>query len=63
MLDKSAAEPLGLTIPEFCALARIGQTTAFKMIKLGNLRATKVGRRTIIAMAEARRFVAGQPKE
>jgi hypothetical protein len=36
--------------------------TAYKQIKLGNLKATKFGRRSVISI-EARRFIAGEPVE
>lgn len=59
--SKPEMERLSLSIEEFCALAGIGRTTAFKQIKLGHLRATKIGARTVIALDEARRFIAGRP--
>lgn len=50
-----------LTIPEFCAWARIGRTKAYEEIGAGALRALKIGRRTLITRDHAAEWLAGQP--
>jgi hypothetical protein len=48
---------LGYTIPEFCAAARLGQTTVYALIRDGKLRVKKFGRRTIVPIEEAKRIM------
>jgi excisionase family DNA binding protein len=50
-----------LTIPEFCAWARIGRTKAYDEIGAGALRALKIGRRTLIMREDAAEWLFGQP--
>jgi len=50
-----------LTIPEFCAWARIGRTKAYEEIASGALRALKIGRRTVIKADDADTWLARQP--
>jgi len=42
-----------LTLLDFCARYSVGRTTAYAQIRSGRLRALKVGRRTLIAVADA----------
>ena len=53
--------PQLLTIPEFCAWARIGRTKAYEEIGAGKLRAVKIGRRTLIKAADADIWLSSQP--
>lgn len=53
--------PQLLTIPEFCAWARIGRTKTYEEIAAGALRALKVGRRTLIMRNDAAEWLSGQP--
>lgn len=53
--------PQLLTIPEFCAWARIGRTKAYEQIGSGALPALKIGRRTVIKVADADAWLAKQP--
>ena len=41
------------TLPEFCGRHSISRTAAYREIGEGRLRVTKVGRRTLIARADA----------
>ena len=49
---------LAYTIPEFCAACGVGRTYAYGEIATGRLRYLKAGRRTIIEVAEAKRWLA-----
>jgi len=49
---------LAYSIPEFCAACAVGRTFAYGEIKAKRLNPLKAGRRTIIAAAEARRWLA-----
>lgn len=53
--------PQLLTIPEFCAWARIGRTKAYQEIGSGSLQALKIGRRTLIQAADAGAWLDRQP--
>jgi excisionase family DNA binding protein len=53
--------PQLLTIPEFCAWARIGRTKAYEEIGSGALPALKIGRRTLVKAVDADAWLANQP--
>ena len=53
--------PKLLTVPEFCAWARIGKTKAYEEISTGQLCALKIGRRTVILASEAEAWLTRQP--
>lgn len=48
-----AIEPRALDIDAMCRRYSIGRTTVFAELKSGRLRATKVGRRTLIDLGDA----------
>lgn len=50
-----------LSVEEFAAWAGIGRTAAFEEIRSGRLIAHKCGRRTIIPIWEAQRWLAALP--
>jgi excisionase family DNA binding protein len=50
-----------LTIPEFCAWARIGRTKTYEEIAAGALTALKIGRRTLIKRDDACSWLDRQP--
>ena len=50
-----------LTIPEFCAWARIGRTKAYEEIAAGALRAIKIGRRTLVRVEDAAAWLSNMP--
>jgi excisionase family DNA binding protein len=52
---------LVFTIAEACAVAGIRRTTLYKEIHSGELRAVKIGGRTIILVDDLRRWVKGRP--
>lgn len=56
-------EPLAVPVPEAARLAGCGRSTLYAEIKSGNLKIRKVGRRTIIAMADLREWLASKAGE
>lgn len=52
-----------LSIIDFCRWAAIGRTAAYEELKSGRLRARKCGRRTIIPMTEAERWLTSLPAQ
>jgi len=52
---------LVFTIAEACAVAGIRRTTLYKEIHSGELRAVKIGGRTIILVDDLRRWLNGGP--
>jgi excisionase family DNA binding protein len=50
-----------LTIADFCREYGIGRTATYAEIKAGRLSAVKCGSRTLIARAEAERWLASLP--
>ncbi|MBR1233668.1 helix-turn-helix domain-containing protein [Bradyrhizobium sp. AUGA SZCCT0182] len=50
------------SIDQFCQCFGIGRTTAYEQIKLGRLRARKVGKRTIIADDDAEEWLRNLPQ-
>lgn len=55
----SKLEPLGYSIREACRVSSLGRTTIYSHISAGRLRATHVGRRTIISAESLRSLVGG----
>ena len=53
-----APQKLALSIPEFLAAVPIGRTKLYEELKAGRLRAVKVGKRTLILITEAERWLA-----
>ncbi len=49
------------SLEEFCFRNGIGRTTAYKEIKEGRLHPKKVGKRTLISLAEEARWFASVP--
>jgi excisionase family DNA binding protein len=52
---------LAFTIAEACAVAGIRKTTLYKEIRSGDLRAVKIGGRTVILADDLRRWLNGRP--
>ena len=61
-VPKAAISPhpqkLAYSIPEFLAVVPIGRTKLYEELKAGRLRAVKVGKRTLILITEAERWLA-----
>ena len=53
--------PAVYTIAEACAVARIGRSTLYKHIRVGNLRAIKIGSRTSVPIDEFYRWLNAMP--
>ena len=50
-------EKIALSITDFCRLCSVGRTFVYEEIAAGRLHACKAGRRTLIDVAEARRWL------
>jgi excisionase family DNA binding protein len=50
------------SIDQFCRCFGVGRTTAYEQIKLGRLRARKVGKRTIITDDDAEEWLRNLPQ-
>lgn len=57
MAPSNALPKLAYSIAEFCELVGLGRTGAFKEIRERRLRAVKVGRRTLIPVAEVKAWL------
>ncbi len=49
-------------VPTFCSWAAIGRSQVYEEAKTGRLRLTKVGRKTIITIDDARAWLDALPK-
>lgn len=52
---------LVMTIAEACSAARAGRTSLYQAIAIGQLRAVKRGRRTLVMAEDLRRWLDGHP--
>jgi excisionase family DNA binding protein len=59
--ERQAAERLGLSVMEACAIAGIGKTKLYAAIKDHRLKAKKLDARTIILRADLQDFLASLP--
>ena len=53
-------EPLAVPIPEAARLGGVGRSTIYAEISKGTLKRRKVGRRSIIALADLREWLASK---
>jgi excisionase family DNA binding protein len=61
-MDTQNTAPLALRVKDFARTVGIGKTKTFAMIKSGELRTVRLGRRLVIPMSEARRLIEGDDK-
>ena len=52
------SEPLANSIPDVCTRLGIGRSTVYELIGAGEIKAIKIGHRTLIPESELVRFVA-----
>jgi hypothetical protein len=57
--DQPATGAVVYTVPEFCAAYRISRTLAYGEISAGRLGTVKVGRRRLVPVAAAKKWLAG----
>lgn len=53
--------PPFMTVKEFCAWSRIGHTKFYELLARGEVRAIKVGRRTLVSSEAAQAWLDAQP--
>jgi excisionase family DNA binding protein len=51
-----------LTIPEACAAVRVGRTKLYQLLNSGEIKAVKIGKKTLISMCELNKFINLLPK-
>ena len=56
--DRAGNTPLAYTIRDAVKVSGIGRTTIFRLLALGRLKATKIGRRTLIQADSLRTLIA-----
>jgi excisionase family DNA binding protein len=54
-------DPMLLTIPECCCLVAIGRTKIYELIASGEIPVRKIGRKTLVAPADLRRWAEQLP--
>ena len=47
-----------LTVPDLCRELKIGQTTAYKLLRSGAIPHTKIGRKIVIQQSDLQQFIA-----
>ena len=60
--QSSASKLRARSIDQFCQCFAVGRTTAYEQIKMGRLRARKVGKRTIITDDDAEEWLRNLPQ-
>ena len=58
----SFVRPVVLTIPEFCARYKVGNTKAFALMKNGEVTRVKHGHKTLILFESAEQWFASLPR-
>lgn len=62
MSDTHDTPPVLLTIEETCTALSLGRTTVHFLIKSGDIRAVRIGRRVLVPRDELERYVAALPR-
>ena len=57
----SKTEVIAVSVDEACNAISAGRTTFYSEVAAGNIKVKKIGRRTIVEMAELRRYIAALP--
>lgn len=52
-------EPLVYSINEACRISSLGRTRMYQLIRVGDLKATKVGKRTLVSAASLKELLLG----
>jgi excisionase family DNA binding protein len=60
-MSTNRTTPAVYTVAEACAVARIGRSTLYKYIRIGDLRAIKIGSRTCVPIDELYRWLNAMP--
>jgi excisionase family DNA binding protein len=61
-MDKiNRAQREGLSVIEACDIAGIGRTTLYQVISQGQLRARKIGKRTLVLRTDLQDFLSALP--
>ena len=50
-----------LTVDEFCSWAGIGRSKFYNEVKAGRIRVRKIGRKSVVAMADAQAWLESLP--
>ncbi|WP_395661675.1 helix-turn-helix domain-containing protein [Aestuariivirga sp.] len=53
--------PFAVSVAEAARMLNMGRTSTFAAIKRGELKARKIGRRTVVEVSEIRRYVENLP--
>lgn len=61
--ENGMTEPIAVSINEAARLAGCGRSTLYAEIKLGNLPITKIGRRTVVTVANLKDWLAAKSDE
>ena len=56
-----AMAPMYASVQDLTTIIGLGRTSIYEMLARGELRAIKIGKRTLVDVAAARQFMAAQP--
>ena len=57
----NAGQPRFFSVKEFCSAYGVGASTAYKLMRAGDLAAVKIGRQMKLAQVECERWAANLP--
>lgn len=55
-IEQNTPEKLFYSLSEFCAVTTLSRTSAWRAIKAGEVRTTKIGHRTLVPAVELKRL-------